>query len=158
MSEIEPIEDGIKRDARGRKLNHTGRRSNLEPVQKMALCRDLASGDMTRTELGVKYGLTQQGVSMFYKRNEERILDIRANMAEQFAGLPLARKENRLLEYERIIEELKEHVNSSHHEWSKAKMIALRSIAEELGQLPPRQTVTVVPVQHVIVGVPDDAI
>ena len=32
-------------------------------------------------------------------------------------------------------------------------MIALRNIAEETGQLPPRQSVVIIPVQHIIEGV-----
>lgn len=135
-----------------------GSRSSLEPYQQLALCRELAVGDLTKTALGDKYGMTQQGITAFSIRNADKIDDIRLHMADQFAGLPLARKENRLAAYEREVQVLNDHKDGAHHLFSMARQSAYRNIAEELGQLPPRASVTIVPVQNVVYGVSDDDI
>lgn len=131
-------------------------RGTLEPWQKLSLCRELALSEASQRELGVKYGMTQQGISDFAKRNVEQITEIREHMADQFAGLPLVRKENRLAAYEQALADLKMHPNNNHHEWIKAQFIGLRNIAEELGDLPPRSTVTINPVIHMVQGVDTD--
>jgi len=150
MAEVEILTGEIVPKRRNRRQNGKAR---LQPHEELSLKRELAAGDVTQAVLAKKYGITQPGISMFAKRHAIEIADIADHMNEQFAGLPLARKENRIASYEREIEILNEHPHASHHEWAKARMIAYRNMAEELGQLPPRQTVTVIPVTHVIEGV-----
>ena len=151
LTEVEVLTGEVVPKRRNRRS--TGAGTRLQAHEELSLKRELAAGDMTQVLLAKKYGITQQGISKFAKRHALEIADIADHMNEQFAGLPLARKENRIASYEREIEILNEHPHASHHEWSKARMIAYRNMAEELGQLPPRQTVTVIPVTHVIEGV-----
>ena len=146
-------EVAVNKGAAVRKTYRGGSRSSLQPYQQLALMRQIAVNDKTMTALASDYGMTVQGIREFAKRHDNEITEIRDHMADQFAGLPLVRKENRLAEYEDAIMRLREHPNSDHHEWVKAEFQGLRNIAEELGQLPPRATVTVVPVIHVIEGV-----
>jgi len=128
-------------------------RDKLGPVEKLALVRALALGVATQEELGQQYGMSRSGIASFAQRHKREIEDVRENMDDPFAGLLLCRKENRLAAYINEIERLDQHPNAEHHLWSAARQMALHHIAEELGQLPPRMTVTVQPVTHVIEGV-----
>ena len=132
---------------------HGGSRSSLTPEAQYGLMREIALKTDLRKNLAEKYNLTPSAITEFAKRHARRIDEMREDAGNIFAGLPLARKENRIAAYEREVEVLSESSAHDHHEWSKARMIALRNIAEEMGQLPPRQTVTVMPVIHVYEGV-----
>lgn len=146
MADDAPIEGKVVK----RNVYRGGGRSSLTPDKQLALKREIALRTDSMTELGKRYGLTQQGISEFKRRHELEIDDIRQNASDVFAGIPLAKKENRIAAYEREVELLNASSAHDHHEWSKARQMAYRSIAEELGQLPPRQTVTVIPVVHVV--------
>lgn len=135
---------------------HSSRNSTLDLFQRHALKRALAIGVATQQELGDQFGLSRSGVAQFARRHAAEIQDIRENMDDPFAGILLARKENRLLAYVDEVRRLDEHPNADHHLWSAARQQAIHHIAEELGQLPPRMTVTVQPVTHVIEGVSVD--
>lgn len=130
-----------------------GSRSSLAPDAQFALMREVALKTDTYKNLGLRYNLTPSAISEFAKRHAREIDDIREDASNIFSGLMMAKKENRIAAYEREIEMLASSSAHDHHEWSKARMIALRNIAEEMGQLPPRQTVTVMPVVHVYEGV-----
>ena len=142
----------VKRDIRGRRITH-GRAGILTGPQKLALKRDLALGTETVTELGKKYGMTKTGICQFRNRHALAIENIREHLENEFAGISIAEKKNRIAEYQEMFERLGNHQHADHHEWVKAQAIILRNTAEELGQLPPRQQITVIPVQHVVVGV-----
>ena len=143
----------VKRRSNPRVVNSDHVRSSLEPYQMLKLKRELAMGDKTQYLLAKEYGMTQPGIALFKQRHQAAIDDIRENLANTLAGLPLVRKENRIAMYEDQIEQLRNHPNANHHEWSKGVFIGLHNIAEEVGGLPPRQTITIIPVEHVIVGV-----
>ena len=128
-------------------------RHPIAPWHKLALLRELAAGDTKHGMLAKKYGMSPQSLSNFAKRYASEIEDIRENFADQFAGMPYAKKRNRIMKYAEEIERLDNHPNADHFEWSKARQNALRNIAEELAQLPPRQQVTVIPVAHIIEGI-----
>ena len=130
-----------------------GSRGRLGPVEKLSLIRALALGVATHQELSGQYDMTRQGITEFARRHKREIDDVRQNMDDPFAGILLARKENRLAAYVDEVRRLDEHPNADHHLWSTARQSAIHAIAEELGQLPPRMTVTVQPVQHIIEGV-----
>ncbi len=146
----------VEHTGKVRRAYRGGRRGSLEPYQKLALMRELAMGEFSKLKLADRYGMTQQGVSEFARRHALEIDNIREKIADEFAGLPLARKENRLAAYEDVVQRILAHDKGDHHEWLKAEMIALRNIAEETGQLPPRQSLVIMPVQHVIEGVDID--
>jgi hypothetical protein len=153
MTEVDTLTgEVVKRDKLGRVNRSQGPHGLLKPHEKLALQRELALNTPTGV-LAQKYNMTPQGISSFKKRHALAIDDIREHLDDDFAGLPLAIKKNRIAAYEDEVNRLMDHPHADHHEWSKARQMAYRGIAEELGQLPPRQSITVVPVVHVIEGV-----
>lgn len=133
------------------------RRDHLKPWEVHELCKLLAAGELSRAECARKMGVTSKAVTEFARRHKERIDEIRSHLDDEFAGLWAARKEARLAAYMDEYERLSQHPSANHHEWSRARQQALRSVAEELGQLPNRSQVTVGgKVEHVLVGVDVD--
>lgn len=139
------------------KPDRTRKLETLPPHIRLSLMRRIAGGE-TQAALAVEFGCTPQSVSQFKQRHADQISEMAADLDNKFAGLWIARKENRLDAIEQVIRDIEEHPNAKHHEWLKTKLIALRNAAEELGQLPPKQVTTVIPVMHVVQGVNlDDA-
>ena len=122
------------------------------------LCRELAEGTVTKAALGRKYGITGQAIAQFAKRYAREIDDIKAQLDDEFAGLWIARKEARMAQYQEDYEASQTHDKSNHFEWIRVRTQILHQVAEELGQMPPRAEVTVLPVQHVIIGVDLEAL
>lgn len=133
-------------------------RVSLPPWQQHKLMRELAAGERSSADLAREYGMGASGIREFKRRNRAQIAAIAADLANEFAGLWIADKMNRIAAYAAEFERASEHKAADHHEWIKARTQILHLVAEELGQLPPRQTVTVVPVQHVIIGVDTSAL
>lgn len=131
-----------------------GARRDLDPGEKRALCRALATvGSRPLTELAEEWGVTYQSLLMF-KRDHAREIDaIAADLDNKFAGLWIADKEARVEAYMREYMRLDQSDYKNHHEWSKARQAALRAVAEELGQLPGRGGLVVIPAEHVLIGV-----
>ena len=132
-----------------------GRRGTWE---HRTLVRELASGDFTSGELAAKYDISGQAVRAFAKRHAAEIDAVRTQMEGEFTGVWIADKVSRILAHQRDYEAALNHDKADHHEWIKTRTAILHAVAEELGQLPPRATVTVVPVQHVILGVDVEAL
>jgi len=130
----------------------------LTPFDRRKLQRAIAAGERKRAQIARDFGVSTSYVSQFAKRYAFEIDQIKAELDNAFAGLWIADKESRILaiqaEYQRLLSDPK----ASHHEWAKTRLQALHQAAEELGQLPPRATVTVVPVVHVLEGVDIDAL
>jgi methionyl-tRNA formyltransferase len=99
-------------------------------------------------------------MTSFAKRHQAEIEQVRAQLEAEdpWPGLWVAERAQRLAAYQACYEEAAEHKNSGHAQWVMAKAHVLSSVAEELGQLPGRGAVVVVPVQHVLVGVDLDAL
>lgn len=97
---------------------------------KYRLQRALAEDKYSQRELAKQFGVSQSAISQFNARWSEVIEEIRQDTENEFAGLYLAEKKNRIAEYLQSVEDLsdKPQYARSHHN-------ALRSIAEELGQL-----------------------
>lgn len=113
---------------------------------------------MQRAELARRYGVARTYISKFARTHATEIEQVKAQLDGEFAGLWIASKEARMSAYQDDYGRTLEHEHSGHHEWVKARTGILHNVAEELGQLPPRATVTVMPVQHVIIGVDMDAL
>lgn len=138
----------------------------------MALIRAIALGEKTRAELARERGVTAQAISEFTKRHAEAIAQVKANVTNEFAGLWIAQKAERVAAYQqnaeiiaaeiealrdgRVIvhggdeDERDEHgedddaapdVSGALGRLTRAYDRALRSVAEELGQLPTRMIV-----------------
>jgi len=130
------------------------------PWTRRQLIVDLALSGLTQEKLGEKYGVTQQSISDFKARHEHEIAAVLADSENEFAGIALAEKQNRLATIERIVEIALKPVpktngkgeivygkpdeNGERHPIMEidagAALKGLRNIAEELGHLPNRVT------------------
>ncbi len=103
-------------------------------------------------EIARKHGVSHQAISRFARDHYDEIEAIRQRLDDEFAGLWIARKEARISAYQEEYETARDARQSSHHEWIKTRTQILHTVAEELGQLPPRTQVAVVPVQHILIS------
>lgn len=79
-------------------------RGQLGGIKRLQVMREIAVGEMTQTALAAKYGVSQSAVSQFSSRYADEIADIRADMANEFAGILIAQKANRLALYQELAE------------------------------------------------------
>jgi predicted transcriptional regulator len=122
------------------------------------LQQDLAHGGMSQEKLGEKYGVSQQAVSDFAARHAATIQQIRDDAADEFAGLAIAKKAARLEVYRELLDACMQPVPKVAGKDAKyvrdedgqivyeidagvASKI-LRQVAEELGHLPNRVTLS----------------
>jgi hypothetical protein len=125
----------------------------LSRADQRELQRGLATGEQTRAQLARRFGVTTSYVSQFAKKYAVEIAAIREKLDDEFAGLWIAQKELRIAAYQAEYERALKDPRRNHFEWINARRQILHTVAEELGALPPRQTVTVVPVVHIIENV-----
>jgi hypothetical protein len=125
----------------------------LTPFDRRKLQRAIAAGEKKRAQIARDFGVSTSYVSQFAKRYAFEIDQIKAALDDQFAGLWIADKESRILALQAEYVRAANADKADHHEWIKARLQALHQAAEELGQLPPRATVTVMPVTHIIEGI-----
>lgn len=142
------VEVARKQTPRTRK----GRLEALPPHLRLHLIRELAAGT-TLTALAETYDVSVPSIFEYRNRHQHEIDRQKQNIEDEFAALWIAQKANRIAAYEGEYERLDRHENADHHLWSLARQSALKNAAEELGQLPPRQSITVNAVTHVIHGV-----
>lgn len=116
------------------------------------LIRDFALGEKTGVELAEQYGVSSNAISNFKKRHALEIEEVRNNLADEYAGVWVANKLNRIREYQAAAEKMS---NGSSPRNQEVLVSILKAVAEELGQLPARnqtnvQTDTVV---YQVVGI-----
>lgn len=103
------------------------------------LMRELAIGEKTQAVLAEEYGVSQPAISIFGSRHREAIEAIRTRMDDEFAGLWIANKANRLIAYQSDVEMIEDlNAKTPDSEWTRIRHRALRNVAEEMGHLPPR--------------------
>ena len=121
------------------------RRPLMRAHIKKMLIRDLALSGMTQAQLGEKYDVTQQGISDFAKRHQQAILAVVDDAANEYSSLWISKKINRLAELESMAESLLEIADGNEMTTSIASEVRqiLRSAAEELGDIPNKQGVSV---------------
>lgn len=127
--------------------------------KKQQLIRELAQGDKLQQQLAREYGVSQGRISQFKTENAVAIEQCRLDMENEFAALWIARKLNRLAEYEADVEELNKLPKGSRSYRDKHR--ALRQAAEELGHLPNRVTLAGevnARVRYLVDGVDDEAL
>lgn len=135
------------------------RARKLTRPEKRQLERDLARNEIPRAELARRYGVTRSAISQFARQRARQIEAIARDIDNEFAGLWIADKAQRILAYEHEYELASDSRNATHHEWIKTRAMLLRNVAEELGQLPNRTAAAIiVPVVHVVEGVELDAL
>jgi len=77
-------------------------RGKLGGLKRLQVMRELAAGGQSQEAIAAKHGVTQGAVSQFAKKYAVEIQEIRENMADEFAGLWITKKHNRLAMYEEI--------------------------------------------------------
>ena len=113
------------------------------PHVKHALMRELAAGQMSQTQLAAKYGVTQPAISNFLRRHRSEVEYLRDKLDDEWAGIWAASKVNRVLMYQRQIEDIADMLEDGRSSVPTAEMMrtaqsAARAIADELGQIPQR--------------------
>lgn len=124
--------------------------SKLQPHDVHAICRLLAAGELSQRQIASRFGITQNRISEINRQQARRIDAIRAAMDDEFAGLWIADKTARLANYEGDVEAL---ASEDGVEAKRARAAIMKIVAEEMGQLPARLSLTVNPVIHIIEGV-----
>jgi hypothetical protein len=94
--------------------------------ERLALVHDLAAADQTHDQLAEKYDRHSQAIAGFVMRNRAEIAEARRQMAGEFSGLWIARKEARIAEYQQKYDDL--DVTLSEHDDA---VRALLSVAED---------------------------
>jgi len=132
-------------------------RGKLSGLNKRKVIRELALGELSQSALAEKYDVTPAAITMFKKRNAEAIAAVRADADNEFAGILIAEKVNRVQMYEELLHKalvpmpkvsnkgtLVTDPETGEYVYEvdvRAAMQALKSVAEEMGQLPNRVTI-----------------
>lgn len=136
-----PPKDGTGRP-RGARSEHVLAHNTRQVIRALAI--DI----QTRAQIAREYGVTRSAITHFAARHAREIhelqLALETKVEDRLAGMWIADQENRIA----LLQWIAEHAIDT-----RDIMAALRYAAEELGQLPPRSQVVVVPVHHVIEGV-----
>lgn len=107
---------------------------------KHRLVRDFALGERTGIELAEIYGVSQTSISNFKKRHALEIEEVRNNLADEYAGVWVAQKLDRIREYQEAADKMAQGASPRNAE---VLVSILKAVAEELGQLPARTQVQV---------------
>lgn len=130
--------------------------------------RDLADGT-SLSDMAAKYDVTRETIVQFKKRHAADIQKLRESVAAEVNALWIADKTNRMFEYQQAAEDLDDAVLAVLRRGDKLskddiaylteRRKIFRAVAEELGQLPGRNTVELIgaTVNYSFEGVnPDD--
>jgi hypothetical protein len=98
---------------------------------------ELAKEEKTQRELAAIYGCAPSAIAQFKERNLPAILEARLDLGNEFTGLWIAQKLDRLAELEALFEDT---VSARDRE---TKAMLLRHAAEELGQIPNKSTLDI---------------
>jgi hypothetical protein len=152
------------RDSPGDYVSSTVDKRHRYPLErgwtKHQLIHELAAQTKTISLLAKEYGVVHSGIINFRTRHAAEILAVQQNLADRFASIPLARKENRLAEYQQDIEDINAlQQDAPGAELTRIKHNALKNMAEEMGHLPSKTNVQVnaVQVTYAVEGVDPDA-
>lgn len=130
----------------------------LSVLDQRKLMRALAVGEVKRSLLARQFGVSGPYVTQFAKLYAREIDEIRGRLDDEFAALWIASKEARIAAAEYDHQLSMDSDRSGHFEQIRTRILLRQEVAEELGQLPPRQQQVVVPVIHVVQGVNTDAL
>jgi hypothetical protein len=135
--------------------------------ERLALVHALAANDRTQDQLAEQFDRHEQAIAQFSVRNRAEIDEARRQMAGEFSGLWIARKEARLAEYQlkyddidvkaerrRLFSSLLSHADVNRYTLTQLRILA--STAEEMGHLPsrtPGEGPATVMLRHEVVGV-----
>lgn len=109
----------------------------------LELIRELAAGTKSQDELAKQFGCSQPAIHYFKQRNQDRIDKQAADLDNKFASLWVSQKENRIAQLQSDLDELEASESSHDPRVVKVKAHLAHQIAEEMGQLPNRTSVSV---------------
>lgn len=140
-----------------RPVRRTATKGALERAWvKHRLIRDFALGEKTGVQLSEQYGVSRNSITLFKQKFAMEIEEVRNNLADEYAGVWVARKMDRIREYQEAAEKMASGQSPRNAE---VLVTILKAVAEELGQLPARTQVNVNTeiTKYEIVGInPDD--
>lgn len=117
------------------------RRRNVGKLERAYVRRRLivalAREEQTQRELAALYDCAPSAIAQFKERNMSAILEARENLGNEFTGLWIAQKLDRLAELEALFE------NDVSARDRETKAMLLRHAAEELGQIPNKSTLDI---------------
>jgi hypothetical protein len=132
--------------------------------KKQRLIRELAMMEKTGVQLAKEYGSAPSSISEFRQRHKAEIDAVKRDIENEFAGLWIARKLDRIAEYQQIADDLAQQLEAPREDDEaganqlgviRALQNTLRAVAEEMGQLPTKVGLAVDPVtiNYVVDGV-----
>lgn len=128
--------------------NQPARRRHPLAHQRRQVVRELALGLKTPAQIAKEYNVGLSAIRQFTKYNAREIDllkdALREKIADQLAGLWIANQGFRIALYQAIAEDADD---------PKDVILALKAVAEELGQMPARAQVVVMPVTHIVESV-----
>ena len=131
----------IERRATGVPARPRGTKNALERGWvKHRLIRDLAVAERSQTELAEAYGVSKNSITNFKRRHYMEIEEVKNNLADEYASLWVADKRKRIAEYQEAVEKMATGKTPRNMEVLNN---LLKSVAEEMGQLPARTQVNV---------------
>jgi hypothetical protein len=131
---------------------------------KRQLIHELARMEKTQQLLAQEYGVSESAVTQFKQRHQPEIEAVKLDIENEFAGLWVARKVNRLAELESDIERIiqtnaGDTVRMADAEILRTKAALLKQVADELGQIPNKSHVKIeaeTTVRYLMTGVDDE--
>jgi hypothetical protein len=137
-----------------------GERRHAYPLSrgwvKHKLIHEIARDEKSTSQLAEEYGVTPSAISQFKTRHRTQIDEVKADIENEFAGLWIAQKKARLAEYQHDADRISE---SDDPQYMRIKAQLMKAVAEEMGHLPTKTSMTVSPnnITYVIEGVnPED--
>lgn len=137
-------------------------RGKLGGLRRNQVIRELALGEMTQRQLAEKYECSEPAITLFKRRHAEAIAAVKADAANEFAGILIAQKAARLAAYEELAEiamvpvprvtpagKVVQRVNPDTGMLEEVMEVdgrlaaqVMKQAAEEMGQLPTRLQVS----------------
>jgi hypothetical protein len=114
------------------------------------LITELAKGEKTERTLASENGVAPSSINEFRQRHSDEIEERRAHLNEEFDGVWIAQKLNRLVEMEELYD------SDIPNRERETRLAVLRAAAEELGQIPNRTTIDMATPVEVRINGADD--
>lgn len=106
------------------------------PAVRQRLILELAQGEKTQRALASDYGVVQSAIAEFKGRHLEEVESRAERLADEWAGLWIADKRNRVIEAQADVDAINEALQSTKDaQMFRTKLAIMRQVAEELGQL-----------------------
>lgn len=100
------------------------------------LILELAQGEKHQRQLATEYGVARSSIAEFKARHLDKIEDRAERLADEWAGLWVADKRNRIIEAQADVEAINDALDqTTDAQLLRTKLAIMRQVAEELGQL-----------------------